>query len=192
MRIAWFSPFPPERSGIATYSAEILPLLSPAHRFDRIPELGAHDFVWQQRRQPYQLVTRKVLKDVDGDDGREPLRVALEAVKGITTFRLNAALPRPRGLFSRDVDASGVRESTPLEVRQQPARAAPNFEHWRRSLEVIQQRQVLVVPPGKRRLPHEVGLALEGRDIPPIQRCPKILTLHQQSRPSAAQHTDAA
>ena len=56
MRIAWFSPFPPERSGIASYSAEILPLLSSAHRIDGIPESGAHDFVWMHRRNPYDLV----------------------------------------------------------------------------------------------------------------------------------------
>jgi len=56
VRIAWFSPFPPERSGIATYSAEIVPLLSSAHRIDRVPELGAHDFVWKHRRDPYDLV----------------------------------------------------------------------------------------------------------------------------------------
>lgn len=56
MRIAWFSPFPPERSGIATYSAELLPLLSSAHTIDRMPELGAHDFVWMHRRDPYDLV----------------------------------------------------------------------------------------------------------------------------------------
>jgi glycosyltransferase involved in cell wall biosynthesis len=56
VRLAWFSPFPPERSGIATYSAEIVPLLSSAHTIDRIPELGAHDFVWMHRRHPYDLV----------------------------------------------------------------------------------------------------------------------------------------
>src|SRR6478672_9328093 len=56
MRLAWFSPFPPERSGIATDSAEIVPLLSSAHRIDRIPESGAHDFVWRHRRDPYDLV----------------------------------------------------------------------------------------------------------------------------------------
>jgi len=56
VRLAWFSPFPPERSGIATYSAEIVPLLSSAHRIDRVPEAGAHDFVWRHRRDPYDLV----------------------------------------------------------------------------------------------------------------------------------------
>jgi glycosyltransferase involved in cell wall biosynthesis len=56
VRIAWFSPFPPERSGIATYSAEIVPLLSSAHRIDRVPESAAHDFVWRHRRDPYDLV----------------------------------------------------------------------------------------------------------------------------------------
>jgi glycosyltransferase involved in cell wall biosynthesis len=56
VNIAWFSPFPPERSGIATYSAEIVPLLSSAHRIDRVPESAAHDFVWRHRRDPYDLV----------------------------------------------------------------------------------------------------------------------------------------
>jgi len=56
VHIAWFSPFPPERSGIATYSVEILSRLGSAHRIDRIPELGAHDFVWTHRRDPYDLV----------------------------------------------------------------------------------------------------------------------------------------
>jgi len=56
MRIAWFSPFPPERSGIAAYSAELLPLLGAGHTIDRIPEWGAHDFVWKHRRDPYNLV----------------------------------------------------------------------------------------------------------------------------------------
>jgi glycosyltransferase involved in cell wall biosynthesis len=56
MRIAWFSPFPPERSGIAAYSTEILPLLSSGHAIERVPESGAHDFVWKHRRNPYDLV----------------------------------------------------------------------------------------------------------------------------------------
>jgi glycosyltransferase involved in cell wall biosynthesis len=56
MRIAWFSPFPPEHSGIATYSAEVLPLLSSKYTIERFPELGAHDFVWIHRQHPFDLV----------------------------------------------------------------------------------------------------------------------------------------
>src|SRR5437868_5406542 len=56
MRIAWFSPFAPSRSGIAAYSAELLPALADAHAIDRVAEAGAHDFVWQHRRDPYDLV----------------------------------------------------------------------------------------------------------------------------------------
>ena len=83
MRVAWFSPLPPVRSGIATYSAELLPRLG--HQFDvhcyvdgatslssrpstssgrrepvepRGPQapFDAHDFVWKQQREPYDLV----------------------------------------------------------------------------------------------------------------------------------------
>ena len=56
MRVAWFSPLPPVRSGIAAYSAELLPLLQNSFVIDSYPEATAHDFVWQHRRAPYDLV----------------------------------------------------------------------------------------------------------------------------------------
>jgi glycosyltransferase involved in cell wall biosynthesis len=55
MTIAWFSPLPPSRSGIAAYSAEVLPRLG-SHVIDSYPEHAAHDFVWRTRRHPYDLV----------------------------------------------------------------------------------------------------------------------------------------
>jgi glycosyltransferase involved in cell wall biosynthesis len=66
MRIAWFSPMPPDRSGIAAYSGEILPLLRQRnHVIDVFVDrptvradaglVSAHDFVWKHRRQPYDL-----------------------------------------------------------------------------------------------------------------------------------------
>jgi hypothetical protein len=56
LRIAWFSPLPPTRSGISAYSAEVLPPLQSAFVVDPYPEHAAHDFVWRARRQPYDLV----------------------------------------------------------------------------------------------------------------------------------------
>jgi glycosyltransferase involved in cell wall biosynthesis len=56
MRVAWFSPLPPVRSGIAAYSAELLPLLEVSHVVERFAEADAHDFVWKARREPYDLV----------------------------------------------------------------------------------------------------------------------------------------
>lgn len=56
MRIAWFSPLPPSRSGIAAYSAELLPLLAGrGHLIEKFTESNARDFVWKQRRDPYDL-----------------------------------------------------------------------------------------------------------------------------------------
>ena len=68
-RLAWFTPLPPERSGIATYSVELLPLLADRFSIDvfvdepgipsphpRTPVFGAHDFVWKHARNPYGLV----------------------------------------------------------------------------------------------------------------------------------------
>lgn len=56
MRIAWFSPLPPARSGIAAYSADLVPRLAPAHAIDCFSEANARDFVWNARRDPYDLV----------------------------------------------------------------------------------------------------------------------------------------
>jgi glycosyltransferase involved in cell wall biosynthesis len=56
VRIAWFSPFPPVRSGISAYSTELLPLIESSAVIDRYPESSAHDFVWKSRREPYDLV----------------------------------------------------------------------------------------------------------------------------------------
>jgi glycosyltransferase involved in cell wall biosynthesis len=56
MRIAWFSPLPPVRSGIADANARLLPRLEHEFSIDRYDEPRAHDFVWHNRRAPYDLV----------------------------------------------------------------------------------------------------------------------------------------
>jgi glycosyltransferase involved in cell wall biosynthesis len=56
MRIAWFSPMAPSRSGIAAYSAEVVPLLQERGLpIELFAEANAHDFVWMHRRDPYDL-----------------------------------------------------------------------------------------------------------------------------------------
>jgi glycosyltransferase involved in cell wall biosynthesis len=85
MRIAWFSPLPPNRSGIAAYSAELLPRLAP-HRIEAFVDdgagaespgraspidgaivRGAHDFPWRHSRQPYDAVVYHVGNDAAHD-----------------------------------------------------------------------------------------------------------------------------
>lgn len=56
MHIAWFSPLPPARSGIAAYSADLVPRLASAHAIDCFAEANARDFAWMARRDPYDLV----------------------------------------------------------------------------------------------------------------------------------------
>src|SRR5262249_60747240 len=56
MRIAWFAPLPPVRSGVADVSARVLPHLERDAAIDRIGVAEAHDFVWAHRRQPYDLI----------------------------------------------------------------------------------------------------------------------------------------
>lgn len=64
-RVAWFTPLPPSTSGIAAYSAEILPRLRASGLVvdafvDAVADLpagacAARDFVWKHRRDPYDL-----------------------------------------------------------------------------------------------------------------------------------------
>jgi glycosyltransferase involved in cell wall biosynthesis len=67
MRIAWFSPLPPVRSGIASANAALLARLDAEFAIDRFVEgaggrpagarvFDAHDFVWKHQREPYDLV----------------------------------------------------------------------------------------------------------------------------------------
>jgi glycosyltransferase involved in cell wall biosynthesis len=70
-KLAWFSPLFPVKSGIAQYSAELLPAIAENNAIDifvdgrpsqfvspdpRIPLFDAHDFVWKNRREAYDLV----------------------------------------------------------------------------------------------------------------------------------------
>jgi glycosyltransferase involved in cell wall biosynthesis len=70
-RLAWFTPTPPGRSGIAAYNAELLPLLADDFAIDvfddirlgearAIPGVGpvfsAHDFMWKRLTTGYDLV----------------------------------------------------------------------------------------------------------------------------------------
>ena len=47
---------PPVRSGIAAYSAELVPRLTAAHTIDCFAAANASDFLWKARRDPYDLV----------------------------------------------------------------------------------------------------------------------------------------
>lgn len=57
MRLAWFSPLPPVRSGIAAYTEEVLPLLRRRQfEIDVYDEARAHDFIWKHHQRPYDLI----------------------------------------------------------------------------------------------------------------------------------------
>src|SRR3954465_998602 len=56
MRVAWFSPLPPDRSGIATCSADLLPRLARAHRIDAFSAANVRNFAWMARRNAYDLI----------------------------------------------------------------------------------------------------------------------------------------
>jgi len=57
VRIAWFSPLPPVKTGIAGRSAELVEVLrSRRYTIDMYPETQAHDFPWRRLREPYDLI----------------------------------------------------------------------------------------------------------------------------------------
>ncbi|MEP7308998.1 MAG: glycosyltransferase family 4 protein [Acidobacteriota bacterium] len=64
MRVAWFSPLPPVRSGVAAYSSDVLAALTDAIEIDCFVDapaqagrvFNAHDFLWRHRRHPYDLM----------------------------------------------------------------------------------------------------------------------------------------
>ncbi len=63
MRLAWFSPLPPVRSGISAYSADLLAALRDDFEIDCFVDaptaaarvFNAHEFSWRHRRRPYDL-----------------------------------------------------------------------------------------------------------------------------------------
>ena len=70
-RLAWFSPLPPVRSGIARYCSDLLPWLAGKYDIDlfvdglpakhetpdeRIQLFDAHDFIWTNRARRYELI----------------------------------------------------------------------------------------------------------------------------------------
>jgi glycosyltransferase involved in cell wall biosynthesis len=79
MRLAWFSPMPPVRSGVAACSRDVIGELGRRHAIDvyvhannpreSVPTLeslesvraySAHDFVWRHRAEPYDLTVFQV------------------------------------------------------------------------------------------------------------------------------------
>jgi glycosyltransferase involved in cell wall biosynthesis len=76
MRLAWFSPMPPVRSGIAACSADLVAGLSADHQIDvfvdepvvraatqtgtSLPWRSAHEFIWRNRAAPYDLTVYQV------------------------------------------------------------------------------------------------------------------------------------
>jgi glycosyltransferase involved in cell wall biosynthesis len=93
MRIAWFSPRPPVRSGIAAYTAELLPHLRTAFAIDWYGEADAHDFVWRHQREPYNL-TAYHLGNAPGHDYMWAYLVAYPGLVVLHDARLHHARAR--------------------------------------------------------------------------------------------------
>lgn len=65
-RLAWFSPMPPSRSGVATCSADLVRGLSSSFQIDVFVDASrdppgpgtrsAHDFIWLHHQDPYDLI----------------------------------------------------------------------------------------------------------------------------------------
>jgi glycosyltransferase involved in cell wall biosynthesis len=60
MRLAWFSPMPPVRTGVAVVSAELVAALNGEHAIEVYTHANAYDFVWRHRQRPYDLIVYQV------------------------------------------------------------------------------------------------------------------------------------
>jgi glycosyltransferase involved in cell wall biosynthesis len=76
MRVAWFSPMPPVRSGIAACSADLVAALADDHQIDVYVDQpiasatpppaapsrcrSAHEFIWRHAREPYGLTVYQI------------------------------------------------------------------------------------------------------------------------------------
>jgi len=70
MRLAWFSPMPPARSGVAVCSRELVTALRDQHRIDVFVDdplvtqsadgRSAHEFPWRHRLDPYDLTVYQI------------------------------------------------------------------------------------------------------------------------------------
>jgi hypothetical protein len=126
----------------------------------------------QQGRQPDQFVAREMLEDIHGQNCLELALSLGQEVKHIARLCSHAVGLGKGNLLGGDIDTQGVRESTPSQIGQQPARAAANVQHRRRAIEPRQQRQECVVPPTIRRPPGR--LPLERRHVAVVQRTTEI------------------
>ena len=82
MRIALFAPVEPRRSGIASYTAALLPWISRRHEIDLFTDetferrhalpgaaraVSAHDIVWRHARDPYDLIVYQLGNSLAND-----------------------------------------------------------------------------------------------------------------------------
>ncbi|MEW5981493.1 MAG: glycosyltransferase family 4 protein [Acidobacteriota bacterium] len=117
MRVAWFSPLPPHRSGIAAYSAELLPRLAGAHAIEAFVDdgdgsggaeaaralpavrvLGAHQYPVRQARAPYDVTVYQLGNDLC-HDYMWPYLVRYPGLVTLHDAQLHQA--RARGLIRR-------------------------------------------------------------------------------------------
>jgi glycosyltransferase involved in cell wall biosynthesis len=111
MRIAWFSPLPPVRSGVAAYSADVLSLLRGEMTIDCFvdrPSPGervfdAHDFLWRRRRTPYDLTVYQ-LGNAPCHDYMWAYLAAFPGLVVLHDARLHLARARALLLHHRDAD----------------------------------------------------------------------------------------
>src|SRR3954470_18173052 len=113
MRIAWFSPLPPDRSGIAAYSADLVPRLAQTHGIETFSAATAHQFLWTARRHPYDLVVYQ-LGNAPCHDAMWGYLAAFPGLVVLHDARVHhaRARPSPAGAFGRLPARVLVRPST--------------------------------------------------------------------------------
>jgi glycosyltransferase involved in cell wall biosynthesis len=158
MTVAWFSPLPPSTSGIAAYSAEVLPeLRARGVHLHAYSDRNAHDFVWMRRRHPYDLTVFQM----GNASCHDFMWAYLFRYPGVVVLH-DAQLHQARALFltkrslpRRDDYAAEFRANHPqappdlAELVTAGAMRGTLYQHWPLVRLVIQSARMVVVHNGR-------------------------------------------
>jgi glycosyltransferase involved in cell wall biosynthesis len=168
MRVAWFSPLPPATSGIAAYSAEVLPLIAARGvDIDAFTESNAHDFVWRHRQNAYDVPVFQLGNAACHDF----IWAYLFRYPGLVVLH-DAQLHQARALYltkrwqpRRDDYVAELRANHPDapddlgELVATGSMSGTLFQHWPHTRLVIESARLVVV--------HNAQLAAELRETSP-------------------------
>ena len=172
MRVAWFSPLPPDASGIAAYSAEVVPLLMP--RFGALdlysaPLSGRTSLTCDRPGRvhlappaPALRPRRLPARQLEGPRFHVELPVPISRPAGAAR-RASASGPRALAAQPAGAEADGLSDGSPRQPSRRVTGPGPPVRGWtgRRAVPPVAARLA-----GHRRLSIDGGAQRSSRPLP--------------------------